>query len=73
MTEPSGAPVADEQATDLLRIMTGFRNGTGWHFADGRSGLGLPGIRSSEARSSSRMDYNQAQNFFEMVIVAVAV
>jgi hypothetical protein len=53
--------------------MTGFRNGTWWYFADGSSGLGLPEIRSMEARSSSRMDYNQAQNFFEMVIVAVAM
>ena len=53
--------------------MTGFRNGTWWYFVNGRSGLGFLGIRNMEARSSSRMDCNQAQNFFEMVIVAVGV
>jgi hypothetical protein len=53
--------------------MTGFRNGTRWYCADGRSGLGSPGIRNTEALSSSRVDYNQTQNFFEMVVVTVAV
>jgi hypothetical protein len=53
--------------------MTGFRNRTWWYFTDGRSGLKLLGIKNMEARSNSRMDYKQTQNFFEMVVVTVAV